>query len=61
MKADRKTRVILVTRAQFSAIEQLQQQEAQQSSTGAAPSIHAIARALLDKGLSIITTSQEKT
>lgn len=60
MKADRKTRVILVTRDQFTAIEQLQQQEAQRSATGAAPTVHAIARALIDKGLSI-TTSQEST
>lgn len=55
MKKNSKTRVILITDDQYAAIERLQQKEQERSALGAAPTVHAIARALFDKALS--TTS----
>ncbi|MBL5930781.1 hypothetical protein [Lelliottia amnigena] len=53
------TRVVLVTREQYAALERIQQRDSQISTTGAAPTINAIARILLEKALS--ETNQEKT
>ncbi|WP_336285477.1 hypothetical protein [Citrobacter arsenatis] len=53
------TRVILVTCEQYEELERIQQRDRLKSTTGAAPTVNAIARSLLDKALS--TTSQEKT
>lgn len=54
------TKVVLVTLEQYAALELIQQRDRQTSTTGAAPTINAIARTLLDKALAS-TPSQEKT
>ncbi|EEP9808247.1 hypothetical protein PP836_002672 [Salmonella enterica] len=58
MKRKTSTRVILITNEQYAELERIQQLDAQNTTTGAAPTINAIARALLDKSLS--STSQGK-
>jgi len=57
MKRKTNTRVVLITNEQYANIEKLQQQEQEGSTTGAAPTVNAIIRALLDSALS---TPQEK-
>lgn len=42
---------VLLTRQQIEALKQLQVQERDKSPLGIAPSIHAIARQLMDKAL----------
>ncbi|MDR3105658.1 MAG: hypothetical protein LBU96_14575 [Yokenella regensburgei] len=57
MKRTTNTRVVLITREQYAELERLRDQDSQRTATGAAPTVNAIARALITKALS--TTSQE--
>lgn len=53
------TKAVLITREQYAALEHIQRRDSQISTTGAAPTINAIARTLLDKALA--ATNQDKT
>lgn len=45
------TKVVLLSDSQIQAIRKIQEQQRQQSGIGVAPSIHEIARGLVDKAL----------
>jgi len=47
---------VLLSEAQIQAIRKIQEQQRQQSGIGVAPTIHEIARGLVDKALASIPT-----
>jgi hypothetical protein len=51
MTATRNTTTILINREQAEEIRQIQEQERQRSGIGACPSIHTVARSLIDSAL----------
>lgn len=51
MTATRNTTAVLINREQLDQIHQIQLQERQRSGIGACPSIHNVARSLIDSAL----------
>ncbi|MBP2844575.1 hypothetical protein J8655_03570 [Dickeya oryzae] len=51
MDAGGKVKPVLLSRHQVEALHRIQEQERRQSPLGIAPTVHAIARSLMDKAL----------
>lgn len=60
MAARNNTRVILITQQQYAELERLRDQDSQRTTTGATPTVNAIARALITRALSITSQEQAK-
>lgn len=51
---------VLLSREQYSALRELQEQERRKSSLGIAPTVHVIARQLMDKALNDIDLDRRR-
>ena len=54
------TKVVLLSDSQIQAIRKIQEQQRQQSGIGVAPSIHEIARGLVDKALASLPINKAR-